>query len=110
MEESRSRGVNGTCEEHETVSEDIRCETQDGMAIDAGVLEIDSSGTIGAYNDLQLLKYVACEGFRQNNIESTEIRPGQGLAGTVMLERRILQINDAQILEKDKSFCDLQAT
>ncbi len=67
-------------------------------------LDVDAAAILVLDPDLQLLKYVACEGFRQNNIESTEIRPGQGLAGTVMLERRILQINDAQILEKDKSF------
>jgi len=67
-------------------------------------LDVDAAAILVLDPDLQILKYVAAEGFRQSNIESTEVRPGQGLAGTVMLERRILQVNDPQAVEADKPF------
>ena len=56
MEERRSGGVDRACEEHETVSEDICCETQHGVAVNAGMLEVDTRGAVCAYNDLQLGK------------------------------------------------------
>src|SRR5690606_15084607 len=40
------------------------------------------------------LEYSAGRGFRSNVIKQTRLRPGEGLAGTAALERRLVQVCD----------------
>lgn len=46
MEQGRCAGIDRACEEHESVGVDVGREAQDGMAVDARVLEVDPCGAI----------------------------------------------------------------
>lgn len=67
-------------------------------------LSVDAIAILLFDPDLQILKYTASQGFRTADIEAAELRPGQGFAGEIMLERRALHITDAQAIERDKMF------
>lgn len=54
VEQRRSRWVDRLGEEHETLREDVSCESQDGDAIDARMLEVDACCTVCADNNLEL--------------------------------------------------------
>jgi hypothetical protein len=54
VEQRRRRGVDGPREQHEALREDIRRETQHGVAVDARMLEVDPRSAIRADDDLQL--------------------------------------------------------
>lgn len=54
FKEGRSSGVDGACHQHETFGEDIRCETKDGVSVNASVFEIDTCHAVSANDDLQL--------------------------------------------------------
>ena len=56
VEEGWSGGVDGECEEHQAFAEYVRCEPKHGRSIYPCMLEIDTSCSIGAYNDLELQK------------------------------------------------------
>ncbi|MFO7586406.1 MAG: PAS domain S-box protein [Anaerolineales bacterium] len=67
-------------------------------------LEVDAAAVLLLDSDLQALRYTAAQGFRAVEIESMEYRPGQGLAGRVMLERQPVQVSDQAEIENDKIF------
>ncbi|HAE58011.1 MAG TPA: hypothetical protein DCG54_00480, partial [Anaerolineae bacterium] len=67
-------------------------------------LSVDAIAILLFDPDLQILKYTASQGFRTADIEAAELRPGQGFAGEIMLERHALHITDAQAIERDKMF------
>jgi PAS domain S-box-containing protein len=67
-------------------------------------LEVDAAAVLLLDSDLQTLRYTAAQGFRAVEIESVEFRPGQGLAGRVMLERQPVQVSDQAEIENDKIF------
>ena len=54
FKEGRSGGVDGTCHQHETFSEDVRCEAKDGMTVNASVFKIDTCHAVSANDNLQL--------------------------------------------------------
>lgn len=56
MEERRGRGVDGTCEQHETLGKDVGGEAEDCVAVNASVLEIDAGSSVGADDDLKLTR------------------------------------------------------
>ena len=47
--------VDGTSEQHQPLREDIGGKSQDCMSIHARMLKVDTSGTIGTDDDLQLV-------------------------------------------------------
>jgi PAS domain S-box-containing protein len=67
-------------------------------------LEIDAAAILVLDEDFQTLKYIAAQGFRTNDLASVEIRPGQGLAGEIMLNRQLVKISDRDLIENDKPF------
>jgi PAS domain S-box-containing protein len=69
-------------------------------------LAIDAAAVLLLDGDLQTLRYAAMQGFRTSEIEAMEFRPGQGLAGRVMLERQLIQIADQTEIENDKVFAN----
>lgn len=58
VEEGRGGGVDGARHEHQAFGEDVGRESEDGVAVDAGVFKVDSGGTVGAYDDLKLFIYI----------------------------------------------------
>lgn len=54
MEERRRGRVDGSCEEHESIGKNVGCEPQDGVSIDACMLEIDTRRSVCADDDLKL--------------------------------------------------------
>ena len=54
MEECRCRGVDGTSEQHETISEDVCSKAKYSVTINASVLKVDTSRTIWGNNYLEL--------------------------------------------------------
>ena len=54
VEQRRGRWVDRLGEEHETLREDVSCEPQDGVAIDARMLEVDACCTVCADDNLEL--------------------------------------------------------
>jgi len=57
-------------------------------------LEVDAATVLLYQPELQCLEYAAGEGFHTRVLQSFELRLGQGYAGRVALERRIVQILD----------------
>ena len=62
MKERRGGRVDGAREEHEAFGEDVRGEAEDGVPVNAGVLEVDAGSTVGADNDLKLPRGVSRNG------------------------------------------------
>ena len=54
VEQRRSRWVDRLGEEHETLREDVSCESQHGVAIDARMLEVDACCTVCTDDNLEL--------------------------------------------------------
>ena len=67
-------------------------------------LGVDAVAILMMDPDSQDMKYIMSQGFRYADLETVQIRPGQGFAGQIMLERRLLQITDQQAIENDKAF------
>ena len=55
VEEGRGSWVDGSCEEHEIVREDVGCKAEDSVSIDTCVLKVDTCRAIRTDDDLKLL-------------------------------------------------------
>jgi len=62
-------------------------------------LEVDAAVVLLYQPELQILEFEAGEGFRSQALQATKLRLGQGLAGQVALDQRIMQISDLDHLQ-----------
>jgi PAS domain S-box-containing protein len=67
-------------------------------------LEADAAAILIFDENFQTLKYVSSQGFRTRDIKDMEIRPGHGLAGKIMLNRKLVKVSDRAVIENDKFF------
>jgi PAS domain S-box-containing protein len=59
-------------------------------------LEVDAASVLLLKPEIGRLEYVMGRGFRTREIESSSLRLGDGVAGKIALERRIMSFDDAQ--------------
>jgi PAS domain S-box-containing protein len=57
-------------------------------------LNVDAACVLLMHSDISRLKYYDGRGFRTPAITSTDLRPGEGLAGQAVLDKKIIQIKD----------------
>ncbi|MDX9991004.1 MAG: PAS domain S-box protein [Anaerolineales bacterium] len=67
-------------------------------------LEVDAAAILLFDPEIQVLKYIAAQGFRTKTLEKAEIRPGQGLIAKIMLEHKTAQTTNLATLENEKAF------
>ena len=70
-------------------------------------LSVDAAAILIFDPDLQTLQYAAGQGFISNSFETAQIRPGQGYAGKVMLERRLISATNNKDVYQDPLFASL---
>lgn len=62
-------------------------------------LEVDAAAVLLYRQDLQMLEFVAGEGFHTQALQFTTLRLGEGFAGQAVLEQRTVHITDLSLLE-----------
>ena len=72
-------------------------------------LHVDAADILLLNPYTQTLRYIAGRGFRSKNIEHSELRIGQGIAGRAALEQEIQHISDLTRAEQELVHADLIA-
>jgi putative nucleotidyltransferase with HDIG domain len=72
-------------------------------------LHVDAADVLLLNPHTQTLEYAAGRGFRSKAIESSCLRPGEGHAGRVVLERRLVSVHDLRTEKKEFARADLLA-
>ncbi len=62
-------------------------------------LEVDAAAVLLYRPELQMLEFVAGEGFHTQALQFTNLRLGEGFAGQAVLEQRTVHISDLSLLE-----------
>jgi len=62
-------------------------------------LEVDAADVLLYRHELQMLEFVAGEGFHTQALQFTTLRLGEGFAGQAVLEQRTVHISDLNLLE-----------
>ncbi|MGR8981900.1 MAG: PAS domain S-box protein, partial [Gammaproteobacteria bacterium] len=62
-------------------------------------LEVDAAAVLLYRHELQMLEFVAGEGFHTQALQFTSLRLGEGFAGQAVLEQRTVHIADLSLLE-----------
>jgi putative nucleotidyltransferase with HDIG domain len=67
----------------------------------AGLLEVDASCVLLLNPRTNLLEFVSGRGFRSNSLRYTRLKMGEGCAGRVALERRLIHVPDLDVNRMD---------